>query len=120
MAAALESALAARNISVARDMTFLRAGENFAEAIEREVASTDSFLVLVTEAAAASRWVHQEAAWTTEQLAANRIVKRIVPLLDEHAWMSFPALEDLHRFPLDRAPSPAQLDRLAEELRTRI
>jgi hypothetical protein len=116
LVAALENALADRGIACTRDLVFLRAGDDWTAALERQVKSADSFVVVVTAASAQSEWVRREVAWAVSRY--GRVVQRIIPLvIDDAGREGFAELGRFQAFSFDREPDASLLDALATQLR---
>lgn len=99
----IEFELGKRDVSTSRDVTFLKPGEEWAEALEREVATTDCFVVLVSPDAATSTWVRREIAWALNEYEERGLVRLIIPVvLPGDGWQRFP---ELHRFERWEYPS---------------
>jgi hypothetical protein len=116
LAAKIEYELGKRDVSVSRDVAFLKPGQEWAEALQQEVAGTDCFIVLISPNAAESTWVRREVNWALSEYEARGLVKSIIPvLLPQGGWENF---RELHRF--ERWDFPASdrqrqgFDRLAE------
>lgn len=116
LAAKIESELGKRDVSVSRDVAFLKPGQELEEALQREVAGTDCFVVLISPSAAESTWVRREVNWALSEYEAGGLVKSVIPaVLPQGGWEHFP---ELHRF--ERWDYPASkrqeegFDRLAE------
>lgn len=96
VAAKIDSELAKRDVSVSRDVAFLKPGQEWAEALKQEVLGTDCFVVLISPSAAKSTWVRREVNWALSEYRANGLVKSIIPaVLPQGGWEAFP---ELHRF----------------------
>lgn len=116
LAEKIEYELGKRDVSVSRDVAFLRPGQEWAEALQQEVAGTDCFIVLISPNAVESTWVRREVNWALSEYEAEGLVKSIIPvLLPKGGWENF---RELHRF--ERWVWPASnrqqqaFDRLAE------
>jgi len=117
VAARLEGELEARNVHVFRDVTSLRAGEDWRAALERAARGADCFMVLVSPAAAASKWVGREVDWATTELEAGGLVERIIPVaLHGGGWDDFPKLHRFQRVDYPRRPESTFFDGLAREI----
>jgi hypothetical protein len=78
IASLIESELAHRDISVSRD-TLILPGQLWEDALRKEVATTDSFVVLVSpNSAAATSYVHREVTWAVREYTAGGLVSSIV------------------------------------------
>jgi len=92
----LEFELSTRDISTSRDVTFLKAGQEWEEAIRREVMGTDCFIVIVSPESAKSNEVKKEVQWAIQEYDAHGLIKAIIPVvLSAGGWNMFP---ELHRF----------------------
>lgn len=116
LAAKIESELGKRDVSVSRDVAFLKPGQEWREALEQEVTGTDCFIVLISPSAATSPWVRREVHWALREYQARGLVKSIIPaILPQGGWKAFP---ELHRFERWDYPTSRQqeegFDRLAE------
>lgn len=95
-ASTLEFELSTRDISTSRDVAFLQPGQEWEAALRQEVMGSDCFVVLVSSAAAESRWVKREVQWALAEYEAHGLVKAILPVvLQSGGWEKFP---ELHRF----------------------
>lgn len=95
-ASALELELSARDISASRDVAFLQPSQEWEAALRQEVTGTDCFLVLISPASGASKWVKKEVQWALREYDAHDLVKAITPVvLPSGGWEKFP---ELHRF----------------------
>ena len=98
-AAKIESELGKRDVSVSRDVAFLKPGQDWVEAIKQEVEGTDCFLVLISPSAAQSKWVRREVDWALSEYKANGLVKSIIPaVLPKTGWEAFPELHCFERW----------------------
>lgn len=116
LAAKIEYELGKRDVGVSRDVAFLKPGQEWAEALQQEVAGTDCFIVLISPKAAGSTWVRREVNWAIGEYDAGSLVKSIIPVvLPQGGWENFP---ELHRFERWDFPAPDRqrqgFDRLAE------
>jgi hypothetical protein len=117
VAARLEREMEARNVHVYRDATSLRAGEDWKAALERAARGADCVMVLVSPAAAASKWVRREVNWATAELKVGGLVERIVPLvLPSGGWDDLAELHPFQRLDYARRPDAAFFDHLAEQI----
>jgi len=115
-ATAIETELGKRDVSVSRDITMLRPGQPWEEALRREVAGTDCFIVLVSpNSAAAGSFVRHEVEWALTEHNSKGLVKTIVPIvLASGGWEAFPELHGFHRWDNPaRAARREVFDRLA-------
>jgi TIR domain len=114
-ASSLKEELEKRDISVSRDVTFLKPGEEWKDALERETKSTDCFLVLISANSAKSKWVGQEVDWAMDEHRKQGLVKKIIPIvIDEEGWRAFP--KSIREFQKWKFPGPENLgafDRLS-------
>jgi TIR domain len=116
IASLIESELAHRDISVSRD-TLILPGQLWEDALRKEVATTDSFVVLVSpNSAAATSYVHREVTWAVREYTAGGLVSSIVPVIlpggDRNA---FPKLGRFQSWDyLDSDNASGWFDRLAE------
>ena len=87
LSAKIEYELGKRDVSVSRDVAFLKPGQDFAEAIQQEVEGTDCFIVLISPNAAKSHWVRREVNWALSEYEARGLVKSIIPaVLPQGGW----------------------------------
>lgn len=117
-AATLESELGSRDVSTSRDVAILNPGQEWKDALRREVTGTDCFLVLISPAAAKSQWVMKEVEWALSEYEAHGLVKYIIPVvLPSGGWEEFPSL---HRFERWEYPRPdakeGSFDKLAKAI----
>jgi hypothetical protein len=116
-AARLEDELETRNVHVFRDVTSLRAGEDWPAALERAARGADCVVVLVSPAAADSDWVRREVGWATAEAQPGGLVDRIIPLaLPGGGWDAFPELHRFQRVDYPRRPEAGFFDDLAREI----
>jgi hypothetical protein len=117
IASLIESELANRDVSVSRDISMLQPGQRWEDALRKEVAGTDCFVVLVSpNSAAATSYVRREVAWALAEYASGGLVTTILPIvLAGGGWEAFP---ELHRFQSWHYPTRTThteaFDRLAE------
>ena len=118
LASSLEEELEKRDIRVSRDVTFLKPGEEWKAALEREAKSTDCFLVLVSANSAKSKWVREEVDWAMDEYRKQGLVKKIIPVvINEESWQAFP--ESIRKFQKWEFPVPENLgafDRLSKAI----
>lgn len=99
LAGNVESELGKRDVSVSRDVAFLKPGQQWAEALKQEISATDCFVVLISPSAATSTWVRREVNWALGEFKANGLVKSIIPVvLPEGGWEEFPELHHFERW----------------------
>jgi hypothetical protein len=92
----LEDELSKCGVHVGRDVKFLMPGQEWDDAIRKELESTDCFLVLISPNSADSKEIRKEVNFALSEYNANGLVKSIVPVvLSEESWNEFP---ELHRF----------------------
>jgi hypothetical protein len=117
IASLIERELANRDVSVSRDISILQPGQRWEDALRKEVAGTDCFVVLVSpNSAAATSWVRREVAWALAEYTAGGLVTTIVPVvLAGGGWQDFPELHGFQawNYP-DRTTHTGAFDRLAE------
>jgi hypothetical protein len=119
LAAKIESELGKRDVSVSRDVAFLKPGQEWAEALLQEVSGTDSFMVLISPNAAKSTWVRREVNWALSEYEASGLVKSVIPVvLPRGGWEHFPELHRFERwdFPVS-SRQEEEYDRLVEGIR---
>ena len=94
VASTIETELGARDVSVSRDVAFLQPGQRWEEALHKEVAGTDCFVVLVSpNSAAPGLYVRREVAWAHAEQASAGLVTTILPIkLPGGGWHAFPDL----------------------------
>lgn len=116
LAAKIEYELGKRDVSVSRDVAFLKPGQEWAEALQQEVAGTDCFIVLISPNAAKSTWVRREVNWALSEYEAGGLVKSIIPVvLPQGGWESLPELHCFERWDFPASNQQRQaFDRLAE------
>lgn len=115
-AAAIETELDKRDVSVFRDIPMLRPGQPWEKALHQEVAGTECFIVLVSpNSAAADSFVRREVKWALNEQASGGLVTTIVPIvLDSAGWEDFPELHPFTRWDYPaRAARREFFDRLA-------
>lgn len=117
-AATLEHELGNRDVSTSRDVAFLDPGQEWADALRREVTGTDCFLVLISPASAKSAWVRREVAWALQEYEAHGLVKYIVPVvLPSGGWEEFPSLHRFEKWEYPRPDAKEQsFDKLAKAI----
>ena len=119
-ASQLELELGKRDIVVARDVSFLRAGENYVDALARAAGSTDCFLVLLSRSSGRSKWVGKEIDWAADEYRKkNGLVKKIVPVAMPNARIEeFPSLNELriHCRRYEARTNPEFFDKLAADI----
>lgn len=99
IAAIFEDELLKRDISASRDVAFLQPGQEWEAALQREVTGTDCFMVLISSAAAESKFVRREVGWALAEYKARGLVKAIIPVVTESgAWDKFPELHCFQRW----------------------
>ena len=116
LAEVIESELGKRELSVSRDVTFLKPGQEWAEAIKKEVSGTECFIVLISSNSAKSNYVRDEVNWALNEYEKQGLVKSIIPAVSPGGgWEEFP---ELHRFERWDFPLASQediaFDRLAD------
>jgi len=116
LAEVIESELGKRELSVSRDVTFLKPGQEWAEALRKEVSGTDCFIVLISPDSAKSKYVRDEVNWALNEYEKQGLVKSIIPAVTpKGGWEEFP---ELHRFERWDFPETSQkeegFNRLAE------
>jgi hypothetical protein len=117
VAARLEDELETRDVHVFRDVTSLRAGEDWPAALERAARGADCVVVLVSPAAADSDWVRREVGWATAELKVGGLVERIIPVvMPGGGWDDFPELARFQRVDYPRRPEAGFFDDLAREI----
>ena len=124
----LQKALQDRGLTVWRDLTDLRAGENWRDAVQDILRVTDAFVVLLSEASLTSPAVKDEIRWAFESYTQLDGLQGIFLLLlpgltaDEVPWDALDSgigserLRDLNAVKLPARPSAALLDRLALDI----
>ena len=117
-ASTLEFELGKRDISISRDVAFLRSGQEFEAALHQEVMGTDCFVVLVSLDAAKSLWIKKEVQWALGQYEAHGLVKAIIPVvLPSGGWDEFPQLHRFHHWQYPRSGSKKEdYDKLADDI----
>jgi hypothetical protein len=118
-AAAIETELGKSDVSVSRDISMLRPGQPWEEALHREVAGTDCFIVLVSpSSAAAGSFVRREVEWALNEHDSGGLVTTILPIvLPSGGWEAFP---ELHRFQWWDYPARAARREVFDRLATGI
>jgi len=117
IASTIETELGNRDVSVSRDVSMLLPGQRWEEALRKEVAGTDCFVVLVSpNSAADSSYVRREVEWALAEHESGGLVTTILPIvLPGGGWE---ALHELHSFQHwdypARASRPKAFDLLAE------
>ena len=116
LAAKIEYELGKRDVSVSRDVAFLKPGQEWAEALQQEVRGTDCFIVLISPNAANSSWVRREVNWALSEYRAGGLVKSIIPVvLPQGGWDNFSELHHFERWDFPALnPQKHMFDRLAE------
>jgi hypothetical protein len=120
-AAMIETELEKRDVSVSRDVSFLRPGQRWEEALHEEVAGTDCFIVLVSaNSAVPGSYVHREVEWALAEQAVGGLVTTIVPLVLPGGGLE--AFPELHSFQWwdypKRATRAEDFDQLADGIAT--
>jgi hypothetical protein len=117
IASRIELELEDRDVSINRDVTFLRTGDDWQKALAKEVMSTDCFIVLISSYAAESKWVHQEVDWAVSEFKTRGLVSRIIPLvLPSGGWESFPQLHSFQHINMPTSASKDFFDKLASDI----
>jgi TIR domain len=115
-ASAIEAELGTRDVSVSRDVMILP-GQRWEDALRKEVAATDCFVVLVSpHSGDPASYVHREVNWALAEYASGGLVTTILPiLLPGGGWERFPELHQFHRwdYPAVESMRPEAFDRLA-------
>ncbi len=116
LAAKIEYELGKRDVSVSRDLAFLKPGQEYAQALQQEVKGTDCFIVLISPNAAKSTWVRREVNWALSEYEAKGLVKSIIPaVLPQGGWEHFPELHCFERWDFPASNRQKQgFDPLAE------
>jgi len=117
-ASILEEELEKRDIHVSRDITFLKPGEEWKPALEREAKSMDCFLVLISTDSAASKWVRQEVDWALDEYSRQGLVKKIIPVvIDEEGWQAFSeSIREFQKWQLPLPRDPDAFNRLSHAI----
>lgn len=112
----IESELGKRDVSVNRDVAFLKPGQEWAEAIQQEVTGTDCFMVIISPSSADSAWVKREVEWAISEYDKNGLVKAIIPIvLPQGGWEKFPELQRFEKWDYPQKENQEEmLNRLAE------
>jgi hypothetical protein len=114
LAEAIETELGKRELSVSRDVTFLKPGQEWAEALRKEVSGTDCFIVLISPDSAKSKYVRDEVNWALNEYEKQGLVKSIIPAVSPGGgWNKFP---ELHRFEKWDYPETSQIEKLFDRL----
>jgi len=112
----IEIELGKRDVSVSRDVAFLKPGQQWKEALRREVAATDCFVVLISPKSAESEWVRREVGWAIGEYEAGGLVKAVVPIvLRQGGWERFEELHHIQRWDYPESTHRTEMfDRLAQ------
>lgn len=114
LAERIESELGNRELSVSRDVTFLKPGQEWADALRKEVSGTDCFIVLISPDSVKSKYVHDEVNWALNEYERKGLVKSIIPAVSPGGgWEEFP---ELHRFERWDFPETNQEDKIFDRL----
>jgi hypothetical protein len=114
LAEAIESELGKRELSVSRDVTLLKPGQEWAEALRKEVSGTDCFIVLISPNSAKSKYVRDEVNWALNEYKKQGLVKSIIPAVSTNGgWEEFP---ELYRFERWDFPETSQMDKIFDRL----
>jgi hypothetical protein len=114
LAEVIESELEKRELSVSRDVTFLKPGQEWAEALRKEVSGTECFIVLISPYSAKSENVRNEINWALNEYEKKGLVKSIIPAVSPSGgWEEFP---ELHRFERWDFPETSQEDKIFDRL----
>jgi hypothetical protein len=116
LAEVIESELEKRELSVSRDVTFLKPGQEWAEALRKEVSGTDCFIVLISPDSAKSENVRDEINWALNEYEKKGLVKSIIPAVSpKGGWEEFPELHRFERWDFSETSQEDKIfDRLAE------
>ncbi|MFQ5793678.1 MAG: toll/interleukin-1 receptor domain-containing protein [Candidatus Bipolaricaulia bacterium] len=130
LAAKVQKALEERGLTVWRDLTALRAGENWRIAVQDNLRIADAFVVLLSDASLNSEAVIQEVHWALGSYAQLDGPRGIFPLLlpgllaDVVPWevldpgIGSVPLRDLNARTILAQPESAFFDRLALDIAT--
>ena len=114
LAEVIEYELEKRELSVSRDVTFLKPGQEWADALRKEVSGTDCFIVLISSNSAKSQNVRDEVNWALNEYGEQGLVKSIIPAVSPiGGWEEFP---ELHRFERWDFPETGQEDKVFDRL----
>jgi hypothetical protein len=114
LAEVIESELEKRELSVSRDVTLLKPGQEWADALRKEVSGTDCFIVLISSNSAKSKNVRDEVNWALNEYKKQGLVKSIIPAVSSGGgWEEFP---ELHRFERWDFPVTAKEDKIFDRL----
>lgn len=80
VAAVIEEALESHRLSVWRDVSALRAGENWQTAIDHAINNVDFFILLQSEASADSKWVAYEFVEAARICSKPGMLRGIIPI----------------------------------------
>jgi hypothetical protein len=128
IAAGLQRSLEERGLTVWRDLTNLRTGEDWRTAVHDNLRIADAFVVLLSAASVESDSVKQEIGWALESYDRVDGIRGFVPLLlsdlpaDAVPWGALDPgntsvqLSDLNARPMSAQSEPAFFDRLVIDI----
>ncbi len=80
-AQAVQHGLEVEGLSVFRDLTNLRAGEDWRKGVQEALSASDALIVLLSASSARSEAVLQEVRWALEQVGQPAALRTIVPII---------------------------------------